>query len=262
LEAVPFTVGKAMGRGTHQEHSQVEEQVVQNTGTANEPGAKKDAAADLQNPDDQGPVLSLPFENYSTQPEKGDLPPVVQEGVTFESDDAAKFSTESQFVIPDGGKISGDSGTISFNLQPEWGGDDQTDASLVQLRTPNVWDNRLQIFKNGRFLRFLLTDNTGQETDSSAPVDNWQPGEQHLVTTTWGRDESGQGVTTFYIDGKQVAQRNFDGQLEVPQGTPLYIGSDLPGGGTGARGSLSHFQVYNRPLAPEEVANLSTKSTH
>jgi hypothetical protein len=201
--------------------------------------------------DDNGLVLSLPLEN-STTPDKGGVDPVVQEGIAFDSQ-GTKFSADSQFVIPNAGNINPQAGTISFWIQPDWQGSDQTDASLVQLREQNTFENRMQITKNGEFLRFIFADNTGMESGAGYQINNWQPGDQHLVTATWG-----DALTTLYVDGQKVGQQPYSGQLEVKPGTPLYIGSDYPGQQPGAQATLSQFQVYNRPLTGDEVANLLT----
>src|SRR5439155_6005643 len=94
--------------------------------------------------EDDGLVLSLPFDG-SPKPEKGDAP-LVEEGVTFDSE-GARFSTDAKFVVPNPG-LSGEAGTISFWLQPEWSGDDTGNASFAQIRG-DTWENRLQLFKNG-----------------------------------------------------------------------------------------------------------------
>jgi concanavalin A-like lectin/glucanase superfamily protein len=209
------------------------------------------------NPDDKadetGLVLSMPMKD-SAEPEKGDTPPVVQQGVSFDSE-GMKFAADSQFVVPNAGNIKGDAGTISFWINPEWDPTDGTDASLVQLREPNRFENQLQIAKNGQFLRFIFADNTGIESGAGYQM-NWQPGENHMVTATWG-----EALTTLYVDGQKVGQQPYSGQLEVNPNTPLYIGSDYPGFQPGARGTMSQFQVYNRPLAPQEVGGLVAQRT-
>lgn len=215
-----------------------------------DPNAKANATTDPAKPEDGGPVLALSFDN-TTQPEKGDTAPIVEQGISFDGQ-GAHFDTDSQFVIPDAGNITGDSGTITFCLQPQWNGQDQTDASLVNLHTPNMWENRLQITKNGAYLRFLMADNTGKETGAGTNITGWQPGERHLVTATWG-----EALASLYVDGQLIGQQTYPGQLTLPPGTPMYIGSDYPGGIPGAQGSLSNFQVYNRLLPGEEVAGLT-----
>jgi hypothetical protein len=179
----------------------------------------------------------------------------VEQGETFDCWAGAVFSTDSQFVVPNGGNLNGESGSISMWVQPGWAGGDDSNASLVQLRNQNQWEDRLQIFKNGRYMRFLLTDSTGQESNIGATIDDWAPGDWHNLVATWGQNDNGQLVQSFYIDGKLIGQVPVQNQFNVRAGTPLYIGSDLPLGIPGANGAISQFQAYNRALAPDEVAN-------
>ncbi|MFQ5666498.1 MAG: LamG domain-containing protein [Candidatus Binatia bacterium] len=201
--------------------------------------------------EDSGPVLSLPLED-SPEAEDGETA-VFEKGVTFDGKGAV-FSADSEFVVPNAGNIKGDAGTLSFSLEPQWGGGDEGDASLVQLRTPDVWENRLQIFKNGRYLRFLFTDNTGQERNIATTIDNWEPGQQHKITATWG-----EALQSFYVDGHLIGQQTYSGTLDVQPGTPLHIGSDIPNGGPSAGATISQFQVYNRALPPDQIGRLASR---
>jgi hypothetical protein len=210
--------------------------------------------------EDNGPTLQLSFNN-TTEPDKGDVRPVVEEGVTFNSDRGALFSADAEFVIPDAARLTGKSGTISFWIEPEWNGNADSDASLVQIRQANMWENRLQITKNGRFLRFLFTPETGMEGGAGADISNWQAGNRYLVTTTWGETATGEKLASLYINGQLVGQHPFDGEFAVPPGAGINIGSDLPGGVPGAQATLSDVLVYKRMLAPDEVASLASSAT-
>ena len=120
----------------------------------------------------------------------------------------------------------------------------------MQIRTPHGWDNRMQLVKNGRYLRFIFTDNTSREADISVPIDHWEPGQAHTVTATWG-----EGKTHLYIDGQRVGQNTYSGQFQIPPNTPMYVGSDVPGGTyAGASATIQNFKVYGRALNDEEVA--------
>jgi Concanavalin A-like lectin/glucanases superfamily len=191
---------------------------------------------------DDGPVLALSLDG-TLQPEKG-AAPVIAEGITFDSEAGAKFAADAQLAIPNAGGLTGESGTISFDIQGDWAGNDNTDASLVKLRSPNEWENRIEITKNGQYLRFVFADNTGTESGAGISI-NWQPGELHQVTATWG-----DALASLYVDGRLVGQSTYSGQLQIPPGTPLYIGSDYPGGQPGARGTMSNIKLYNRVAAP------------
>ncbi len=206
-------------------------------------------------PNDGGPVLSLPFDK-TTAPDRGDAA-VVEQGVTFDSGQGAVFSTNSQFVVPNGGNLTGDGGSISMWVQPGWAGGDDSNASLAGLRNLNQWEDRLQIFKNGVYMRFLMSDSSGQESNIGQNISDWQPGDWHQIVATWGQNDSGQLTQSFYIDGKMVGQVPVQGQFNVRPGTPLYVGSDLPQGVPGTNGAISQFQAYNRALAPGEVANMA-----
>jgi len=208
-------------------------------------------------PDDGGPVLSLPFDK-TTQPAKGDTA-VFEQGVTFDSGQGAVFSTDSQFVVPNGGNLNGDSGAISMWVQPGWAGGDESNASLAQLRNQNQWEDRLQVFKNGMYMRFLMTDSTGQESNIGTNISDWAPGDWHNLIASWGPNDNGQLTQSFYVDGKLIGQVPVQGPFAVRPGTPLYIGSDLPMGIPGANGAISQFQAYGKAATPDLVATLSSQ---
>jgi len=222
---------------------------------ANASNATSAAAVPSGRIDAAGPALALSFDK-ATQPDKGDSAPIVEEGVSFDAE-GAHFAADAQFALPSDGNVDGAAGTISFWILPDWSGDDPGDASIVQLRNRHVWENRLQIFKNGPFMRFLFTDNSGIESGVGADIRNWKRGEWHMVTATWG-----DGVTSLYIDGELVGDRTYDGELNLSPSMPLYIGSNYPGDGPGARGVLSNFQIYTRALTQDEVGELLTRRTH
>jgi len=247
--ALPSDLGNPLTSGSHPVGGQ-QGPVVQEA--HNQPAVQAGDSSKSDNPDDQGPVLSIPFDN-SGLPDKGDTGPIAEQGITFDSH-GATFPTDAQFAIPDAGNLgTAEAGTISFCLRPQWGGDETaTDASLVNLHT-NTFENRLQIAKNGQYLRFLMADNTGRESGAGLNISGWQAGQSHLVTASWG-----QALSSLYVDGQLVGSQTYQGEVQIPPGTPMYIGSDVAGGNPGARAALSDFQVYNRVLPADAVANLWT----
>ncbi len=176
---------------------------------------------------------------------------VFGEGVVlFDSSKQQEFPADSRLQIEDAKNIiSGEAGTISFWLQPQWDGSDQTSGTLVQLGNAEAKQNALEIFKDGQSLHLSLADNSRTQVETSSLIDTWRYGEQHLVTATWG-----QGAVAFYIDGRLVGQQPFAGQLDVPPQTPLDIGSGYPDATT-LPGVLSDFRMYKRTLGANEVAD-------
>lgn len=157
------------------------------------------------------------------------------------------FSDEAMVAFPDAGNAKGDAGTITLDINPDWEGGSEDNRSLVQIQQPNQWNNRIEIVKNGRFLRFVFADNMGNERDISLPIDNWQPGQNHSIAATWG-----EAATVLYVDGRAVGQNTYPGSLEIPPGTPLYLGSKF-GNYVGAGAKMENIKVYGRVLRQDEI---------
>ena len=100
-----------------------------------------------------------------------------------------------------------------------------------------------------------MSDSAGQESNIGATIDDWNPGDWHHLAATWGQNDAGQLMQSFYVDGRLIGQVPVQGQFNVRPGTPLYIGSDLPQGIPGANGAISQVQAYGRPLDASEIAN-------
>ena len=89
--------------------------------------------------------------------------------------DGIKITDSSDIKFPN--NVNPDAATISFKIKPDWSGGDQTDNALVELRGEHEWYNRLELVKNGEFLRFIVTADSGQEADISVRINDWQAGE-------------------------------------------------------------------------------------
>jgi hypothetical protein len=163
---------------------------------------------------------------------------------------------DRQTFPPTASDLSGEQGSISFCLQPQWGGADPNNADLVDLHA-TVWENRLRVFKNGAYLRFFLWPSDGTECGVSVEIDNWQPAQWHAVTVTFGPDpETGQNLASIYVDGSLVGQRPYRAPIEIPRGEPLYVGSNMPDT------VLTSFKTYDRVLAPDEAASFAASCPH
>lgn len=198
-------------------------------------------------PEGQAPAVSLKLDRSVS--EGNIVVPLAEHGIQYDPT-GAYFGADARLALPTGDDIPSDAGTVIFWMAPDWEREEDTNASLFQWRT-NEFANRVQIFKNGRYLRFLLCDNTGFESGVGTHILHWPSGSWHSVAATWGN-----GVAAFYLDGSEVGARSYAGEILIPPGTPWYVGSDLPGGGPGARSRLNNFQVFPRFLGADEIANI------
>ena len=160
--------------------------------------------------------------------------------------DGIKFTDASQLTFAQAGGANGEQGTITFDVEPDWSGGDATDNSLVQIRNENEWANRLQLVKNGRFLRFILADDTGREADISVPIDEWQAGQSHSVSASWG-----DGQTSLFIDGRLAGSNTYQGNFNIAPTTPLHLGSDFPSSDYGgANATIRGFTLFKKAQNP------------
>lgn len=156
---------------------------------------------------------------------------------------------DALLTFPDMGNLNPNSGTVSLDIVPNWNGTDPTDNSLMQIRDPHKWENRMQLVKNGEFLRFIVTDNTGFEADISYRINNWVEGDAHRVTATWDN-----GVTTLYVDGKQVGSNSFPGQLDFQTNPAMHLGSDLANGGSyGGANARIKARMFESAKGPDDI---------
>jgi hypothetical protein len=161
----------------------------------------------------------------------------------YDSGEAARFSTDERVQVPDSGGFSGETGTISFQFEPEWSDDYQADAVLVE-----IGESHLVIRKHQLILRFEMNDDDGNGLVAPVSMAQWEPDRPYLVTATWRA-----GVMRLYVDGRLVAHQPFGPRVEIPAGTPVYVGTvwqDAPV----APGSLSNIQLFTEALSPLQVA--------
>ncbi len=162
-----------------------------------------------------------------------------------DGDPGIKFTEGSQLKFPDAGNANGDAGTISFDIEPQWKGSDKTDNSLVTIKDEHGFANRLELVKNGRYLRFIVADNE-READISVPIDNWEPGERHSITASWG-----EARTSLYIDGQLAGSNTYSGTFDIAPGTPLYLGSDYRSSSYGgANATIRDFTLFKNSRHP------------
>ena len=157
--------------------------------------------------------------------------------------DGIKVGDTADIKFPN--NVSPDAATISFKIQPDWSGSDQSDNALLELRGEHDWSNRIELVKNGDFLRFILTPNSGQESDISVRISDWQAGDEHSIQAQYGN-----GTTSLYIDGHLAGSNQYTGQLQFADNVPLHFGSDYPGSNYGGANSTFHDVSIVNPNVP------------
>ena len=162
--------------------------------------------------------------------------------VAFDSGDNASYPTDAQVEVPDV-KITGQAGTISFWLQPEWGEGNHDDATFVQIA-----DGRLQVIKNVNFLRFEFVDNNGVSGGIGVPIDDCT-GKPCQITSTWNGSQF-----TLYVNGQPRSQTVHDGFVTLRDAS-LAIGSNYPESRPVAPAMMWGVDVRNRASSAGEVAS-------
>ena len=156
-------------------------------------------------------------------------------------DEGIKFTEDSELRFPDAGNANGEAGRITFEIEPEWDGSDATNNSLVQIRSEHQFNNRLELVKNGKYLRFILADNTGREADISVDITHWHQGDPHLLDLSWG-----EARTSLFIDGQLAGTNTYSGSFDIAPGTPMFLGSDHVGSNyVGANSTIRDFTLFN-----------------
>jgi concanavalin A-like lectin/glucanase superfamily protein len=200
-------------------------------------------------------MLSLPLHGTTEPEDPGQPQPVAEQNIKPANDgNGVQFPVDSVLEYPDASNfINPQAGSLSLDVKPSWGtpswDDSNVNNSFVQVKTPDMWQGQIMLFRNGPYLRFVWFDTNQQENGVGVDIHNWAPGEDHSVTATWG-----DAVMSVYVDGKLAGQQTYSGELALSEGLPMFLGSNPGSHVPGADATLQNFKVYNRPLTPNEVA--------
>jgi hypothetical protein len=195
---------------------------------------------------DSGPMLSVPLKG-DVVPDAG-TPALKTEGLVLKGGEL-EFTDSGMVTYPTSDGFSGNAGTVSFQITPNWNGSDADDHALVQFAEGlNTWENRLSLGKNNDTLRFIMIDDTGVERNVNIPIGDWEAGQPHQVAMTWG-----DALMSLYIDGTLVGQNTYQGTLDIPPASPLYVGWNDPNMHAGVDGKLTDLKVWGRALGADEV---------
>ncbi len=200
------------------------------------------AEADRKPDADPDVLLSIPLRG-AVEPDAASGPPPQTSGLVMHGGEV-EFTEDAQYTLPSGGNVNSDAGTISFAIEPNWTGDDDSNNSLLQIRDEHRWENSLGIVKNFNSLRYIIHDELGVETNVNVYIDQWQPNERHVVTATWDDTRM-----TLSVDGEQVGESPLPNPVRFGDSTPMHVGSDFPGSSyRGANARISDLTV--RSTAP------------
>jgi hypothetical protein len=198
---------------------------------------------------DEGEILTL----FEGEPAISQAEATIEKDVVID-ENGGTFNADSEYAVPMAGKMSGEAGSLSFWVRPNGEMSDVDNASLVQLRSANQWENRLQIWKDGATVRLVFADGNGVESGATYGSEGWAADEWRMVTATWG-----EGVTTLYVNGEPAGSSQYEGGFRIQPDTLLHVGSNYAGDPRSLNGSVNQFRVYNRVLSPSEVATLSQR---
>ncbi len=158
------------------------------------------------------------------------------------------FADGERFAFSKTAYGRGQTGSVTFQIEPQWNGNEDSVRLLVQIHEPGDWRSRLLVFKDHPFLRYLFTAG-GVEHDVGIPIDRWTAGSRHTVTATWDDKTS-----VLYVDGQRVGERPYPGELEITPHTLLYMGLDNPSDPQhAAKAKIENLKIYGRALGPGEV---------
>lgn len=113
-------------------------------------------------------------------------------------------------------------GRVELEIETDWGGDDENDRALFVAGTPGTFTNRVNLIRNGRFLRWIIAETSGREVDANVDTSAWQPG-LHTVTAAWGG-----GTMDIRVDGIRAVQAEV-GAVSIAAGAEVQIGAEFTG---------------------------------
>jgi len=202
------------------------------------------------------PALSVGFDGSPSA--ANGVEPLQADGLEIdEALGAARFLANAIVKYPDSGGVDTTAGTIVFWVHMEWDSSlpERRSKTLAELRAGG-WENRIEMNLGPPTLVCLFTNSEGFEQAVGTNI-SWQLGEWHHVAVTWG-----DSIATLYVDGAIRSERELVGVIEIPAGTPLYVGSTYNGPIRAGQGSVSlrAWAVFQEPLLAEEVAELMVQT--
>ncbi len=197
-------------------------------------GSQPPTQADLASPN--GEDVALKIDKPEDIAKQGGQEQNVEEA---DDGDGIKITEATNIKFPN--NVNPDGFTISFKISPEWSGSDPTDNALLEMRGPNEWANRIELVKNGEFLRFIVTTDSGREADISVRITDWPANQERELQAQVNMLEL---KSRLYMDGRLAGSQELTGGLQLPES--ILVGADHPGSSYGpAQSTIRGFQITN-----------------
>jgi hypothetical protein len=188
-----------------------------------------------------------PFSVYDGERSPDEQPYLVEKVDFLDGEHGVDMGDDSVLTFPAQGNVSGEAGTIHFEIDPDWDGTEESTRTLLRIDEPGQWNNRLRLVKDNNYLRYMFFDNTGAEVNINTPIDGWQAGDPHELTVNWDQQA---GKISMYIDGELMAEQPYAGELVLDAKSRLDLGSKGGDGYIGAGGRITNLTAYDRALTP------------
>ena len=108
-------------------------------------------------------------------------------------------------------------GRLAVELETDWAGTEASDRFLFAVKTPNTFANRVELIKNGEFLRWIVAEASGREVDLNVRIATWQPG-IHTIEASWA-----DGRMQLSIDGVRALEGDV-GAVAIDAGADVLVG--------------------------------------
>ncbi|MBM4051086.1 MAG: LamG domain-containing protein, partial [Planctomycetes bacterium] len=155
------------------------------------------------------------------------------------------------------GNIVLERGTVAMWVQPvNWQGDDGLYHNFFSANPGEKGLLMLYKYHSTSWgLTFIVDPDDGPRAKMYCyrSISGWKPGEWHHIACAWTRDEG----MALYIDGEPASQIAGTGLTDKPLKPRMRFGTDWQR--KGARTVLDEVMIFDRMLAPHEVASLAGK---
>jgi hypothetical protein len=130
---------------------------------------------------------------------------------------------------------------ISITMDTDWAGNDGSGRAFLSISEPSTFPNRIELVKNGDFLRWVVAESSGIEDDMSVNIGQWQPG-THTVTVSFGA-----GSAAITVDGYGATAPV--GGVVLTAGSSFVLGP-TPGSGFAGEGTTFRSVLFTSGVAP------------